>query len=52
MFHDLGPVMKLSIAGNATICSEWWAWDAVSIASSYLGSVPFATNSIASEWAD
>ena len=52
MFRDLGPVLKLSIAGSATICSEWWAWDAVSIASSYLGSVPFATNSIASEWAD
>lgn len=50
IFQDLGPNIRLGIAGIVSVCSEWAAWDLVSIASSYLSPIEFAVNQVASEW--
>lgn len=48
IFLDLGPNIRLGLAGIASVCSEWLSWDVVSIASSLVGPEPFAANQILS----
>jgi len=38
--------LKLAIPGVAMVCSEWWAFEVVSLAASYLGTVALAAQSI------
>lgn len=45
MFQDLGPNIKLGLAGILTVSSDWLAWDVISLASSYLGAQAFGANS-------
>lgn len=46
MFHDLGPNIRLGAAGAVVTCGDWIAWDAVSLASSYLSPKEFAANQV------
>ncbi|KAG0212489.1 hypothetical protein BGX28_006256 [Mortierella sp. GBA30] len=38
--------MKLSLPGVMMVCTEWWAFEVVSLAASYLGTVALAAQSI------
>ncbi|KAL8278985.1 hypothetical protein RQP46_008654 [Phenoliferia psychrophenolica] len=46
MFCDLGPNISLGLAGTAMVASESWAWEILSLASSYLGPQALAAQSI------
>jgi MATE family multidrug resistance protein len=49
IFLDLGPNIRLGIAGIVSTCSEWLVWDIVSFAASYLGEVEYAASAASSE---
>jgi MATE family multidrug resistance protein len=41
-----GPFIRLSLAGVAFVCSEWWAFEIVALAAGYLGTVSLAAQSV------
>ncbi|KAK4699422.1 protein disulfide-isomerase A1, partial [Phenoliferia sp. Uapishka_3] len=43
---NLGPNIQLGLAGTAMVASESWAWEIISLASSYLGPKSLAAQSI------
>lgn len=45
-FYDLGPNLNLGISAALHSMSAWWAWDLMSLASSYLGVSAFAANQV------
>jgi hypothetical protein len=46
MFQDLGINIRLGIAGVAAVSSEWWCWECVGLASSFLGAEALASQSV------
>ncbi|KAK4705275.1 multidrug resistance protein, MATE family, partial [Phenoliferia sp. Uapishka_3] len=44
--HDLGINIRLGLAGTAMVASEWWCWEIVGLASSFLGPTTLAAQSI------
>lgn len=46
IFHDLGENFKLGLAGTAMVASEWWCWEIVGLASSFLGPRALAAQSV------
>ncbi|KAL6308843.1 mate-domain-containing protein [Sparassis latifolia] len=47
-FTNLGVLVRLGFAGVGQVASEWWSWELVSLASSMLGPVALAAQSIVS----
>ncbi|KAF9917024.1 hypothetical protein FBU30_001037 [Linnemannia zychae] len=45
-FKGLKMFLKLAIPGVLMICSEWWAFEIVSLAASYLGTIALAAQSV------
>lgn len=45
-FSKLGTVTSLGLAGTIMVCSEWFAWEAIALATSLLGPVALAAQSI------
>ncbi|BGP19486.1 hypothetical protein JCM10213_006306 [Rhodosporidiobolus nylandii] len=45
-FEDLGLNVKLGLAGVAMVGSEWWSWEIVSLATSFLGPTALAAQSV------
>jgi MATE family multidrug resistance protein len=37
IFEDLGLNFRYGLAGIASVCSEWYAFECVSLGASYLG---------------
>ncbi|KDE03350.1 hypothetical protein MVLG_06157 [Microbotryum lychnidis-dioicae p1A1 Lamole] len=46
VFHDLGLNITLGLAGSAAVVSEWWSWEIVGLASSFLGPTALAAQSV------
>ncbi|GAA5939098.1 MATE family efflux transporter [Sporobolomyces koalae] len=46
MFSSLGLNLKLGLAGIAMVGSEWWCWEIVGLATSYLGPTALAAQSV------
>ncbi|RDB18717.1 hypothetical protein Hypma_014757 [Hypsizygus marmoreus] len=46
MFTSLGVLVHLGLAGVGQTASEWWAWELVALAASFLGPVALATQSV------
>lgn len=46
-FKNLGPNIKLGVPAAILVMSEWWSWDLIAFASSYLGTYAFAANQVA-----
>lgn len=46
MFTNLGENVKLGLAGTAMTASEWWSWEIIGLASSFLGPEALAAQSI------
>ncbi|RDB24495.1 hypothetical protein Hypma_008480 [Hypsizygus marmoreus] len=46
MFTNLGLLVRLGVAGIGQIASEWWAWELVALAASFLGPIALASQSI------
>ncbi|GAA5990011.1 hypothetical protein JCM5350_002367 [Sporobolomyces pararoseus] len=46
MFSGLGLNLRLGLAGIAMVGSEWWCWEIVSLATSYLGPTALAAQSV------
>ena len=44
--RDWWPFLRLAVPGIFMVCSEWWAFELVALAASYLGTVGLAANSI------
>ncbi|GAA5824860.1 hypothetical protein JCM11251_005370 [Rhodosporidiobolus azoricus] len=45
-FQDLGLNVKLGLAGVAMVGSEWWSWEIVGLATSFLGPTALAAQSV------
>ncbi|KAF9242289.1 mate-domain-containing protein [Melanogaster broomeanus] len=45
-FKSLGYLGMLSLGSIGQIASEWWSWEFIGLAASFLGPVPLATQSI------
>ncbi|KAJ1982581.1 ethionine resistance protein [Dimargaris xerosporica] len=45
-FDHLGQFMRLGIPGAIMVCSEWWAFECVSLIVSYLGNASLAAQSV------
>ncbi|KAK4052808.1 ethionine resistance protein [Microbotryomycetes sp. JL201] len=46
IFRNLGLNIKLGLAGTAMVASEWWCWEVVGLASSFLGPTALAAQSV------
>ncbi|GAA5883186.1 hypothetical protein JCM16303_006134, partial [Sporobolomyces ruberrimus] len=46
MFSGLGMNCRLGLAGIAMVGSEWWCWEIVGLATSYLGPTALAAQSV------
>ncbi|KAK4057374.1 ethionine resistance protein [Microbotryomycetes sp. JL221] len=46
VFKDLGLNFRLGLAGTAMVASEWWCWEVVGLASSFLGPTALAAQSV------
>ena len=46
VFDDLGIVFRYGMAGLASTCSEWWAFETVGIGATYLGEASQASTAI------
>ena len=46
MFSGLGLNLRLGLAGIAMVGSEWWCWEIVGLATSYLGPTALAAQSV------
>lgn len=46
MFSGLGLNFRLGLAGIAMVGSEWWCWEIVGLATSYLGPTALAAQSV------
>lgn len=46
MFQDLGIVWRYGIAGLASTCSEWYAFEVLSLGAAYLGETTQAATAI------
>ena len=46
IFQDLGIVIQFGLAGIASTCSEWWAFEMMGVGATYLGEVSQASNAI------
>ncbi|ORY74741.1 mate-domain-containing protein [Leucosporidium creatinivorum] len=46
VFNDLSLNIKLGLAGTAMVASEWWCWEIVGLASSFLGPTALAAQSV------
>lgn len=46
MFTNLGLLVRLGLAGIGQTASEWWAWELVALAASFLGPLSLASQSI------
>ncbi|GAA5955296.1 hypothetical protein JCM21900_003037 [Sporobolomyces salmonicolor] len=46
MFSGLGLNLRLGFAGIAMVGSEWWCWEMVGLATSYLGPTALAAQSV------
>jgi hypothetical protein len=49
MFSGLGMNFRLGLAGIAMVGSEWWCWEIVGLATSYLGPTALAAQSVLRE---
>jgi MATE family multidrug resistance protein len=45
-FKSLGVLVRLGLAGVGQTASEWWSWELVGLAASFLGPVSLATQSV------
>ncbi|KIJ51532.1 hypothetical protein M422DRAFT_26940 [Sphaerobolus stellatus SS14] len=45
-FQSLGVILQLGLAGVGQTASEWWSWELVGLAASFLGPVSLATQSV------
>lgn len=45
-FSKLGTVTSLGLAGTIMVCSDWFAWEAIALATSLLGPTALAAQSI------
>ncbi|KAG6380107.1 MATE efflux family protein [Boletus reticuloceps] len=43
---SLGTLARLSMGGVGQVVSEWWSWELVGLAASFLGPIPLATQSV------
>ncbi|GLB43702.1 putative multidrug oligosaccharidyl-lipid polysaccharide flippase [Lyophyllum shimeji] len=46
MFSNLGLLLRLGLGGIGQTASEWWAWELVALAASFLGPLNLASQSI------
>jgi MATE family multidrug resistance protein len=46
IFTDLSENIKLGLAGTAMTASEWWSWEIIGLASSFLGPEALAAQSV------
>ncbi|KAF8079284.1 mate-domain-containing protein [Lyophyllum atratum] len=46
MFTNLGPLARLGLSGIGQMASEWWAWELIALAASFLGPLTLASQSI------
>ncbi|KAG6919139.1 hypothetical protein DXG01_008946 [Tephrocybe rancida] len=46
MFTNLGFLFRLGLSGIGQIASEWWAWEILALAASYIGPFALASQSI------
>ncbi|KAG6919085.1 hypothetical protein DXG01_009338 [Tephrocybe rancida] len=46
MFTRLGFLFRLGLYGIGQIASEWWAWEVLALAASYIGPISMASQSI------
>ncbi|KAF8513417.1 mate-domain-containing protein [Hysterangium stoloniferum] len=45
-FHSLGVIVRLGLSGVGQIASEWWAWELMGLAASFLGPASLAAQSV------
>ncbi|RKP36692.1 mate-domain-containing protein [Dimargaris cristalligena] len=45
-FQNIDQFMQLGLPGVVMICAEWWAFELVALAASYLGNIPLAAQSV------
>ncbi|GJJ08326.1 hypothetical protein Clacol_002537 [Clathrus columnatus] len=45
-FKELGVIVQLGLAGVGQTASEWWSWELIALAASFLGSTVLAAQSI------
>ncbi|KAI9226580.1 MAG: mate-domain-containing protein [Piptocephalis tieghemiana] len=45
-FRGWWPFLRLGIPGVIMVCSEWWAFEVIALAASYLGTIPLAAQSV------
>jgi len=43
---SLGTLVRLSLGGVGQVASEWWSWELVGLAASFLGPIPLASQSV------
>ncbi|KAF8079285.1 mate-domain-containing protein [Lyophyllum atratum] len=46
MFTNLGILVRLGLSGIGQSATEWWAWELLALAASFLGPIPLAAQSI------
>lgn len=46
IFQDLGLNFKYGFSGVLSVCSEWWAFEFISLGATYLGIITQATSAI------
>lgn len=45
-FTSLGLLVQLGLGGVGQVASEWWSWELIGLAASFLGSTALATQSV------
>jgi MATE family multidrug resistance protein len=45
-FSSLGLLVQLGLAGVGQVASEWWSWELIGLAASFLGPTALATQSV------
>lgn len=45
-FTNLGVLVSLGLAGTGQVASEWWSWELIGLAASFLGPITLATQSV------